>query len=100
MPGAALNAFHTILLRKATGDNSLKMTVNNHPLPRSVSVQVVDAANNATGFGIGILIVFGFSFLLASFVLFLVKEKETKVSFSAVFYNHCNGGNNYVCGGN
>lgn len=81
MPGAALNAFHTLLLRKSTGDNSFKISVNNHPLPRNLTVQIEDAASDATGFGIGILVVFGFSFLLASFVLFLVQEKETKVKY-------------------
>ena len=41
--------------------------------------QVDDAATDPTGFGISVLVVFGYSFLLASFVLFLVKEKESKV---------------------
>ncbi len=82
MPGAALNAFHTLLLRKATGQDSFKISVNNHPLPRNLTVQIEDAANDATGFGIGILVVFGFSFLLASFIFFLVQEKESKVIFN------------------
>ena len=42
-------------------------------------LQTQDALNDPAGFGVGILVVFGFSFLLASFVLFLVKEKESKV---------------------
>lgn len=43
--------------------------------------QLNDAATDPTGFGISVLVVFGYSFLLASFVLFLVKEKESKVCF-------------------
>ena len=42
-------------------------------------MQIDDAGTNPNGFGVGTLIVFGYSFLLASFVLFLVKEKESKV---------------------
>ena len=79
MPGAALNAFHNVLLRKATDGDTYRLTVNNHPLPRNLSVQIEDASRNFTGFSIGILVVFGFSFLLASFAIFLVKEKESKV---------------------
>lgn len=103
MPGAALNAFHNILLRNLTGDTSYTITVNNHPLPRNVTVQLEDASNDLTGFGIGILVVFGFSFLLASFVLFLVKEKETKVSIIATVFNcilillYCTGETSTVC---
>ena len=41
--------------------------------------QINDAVSDPTGFGISVLVVFGYSFLLASFVLFLVKEKESKV---------------------
>lgn len=33
MPGAALNAFHNVLLKQLSSDASLSMTVNNHPLP-------------------------------------------------------------------
>ena len=31
------------------------------------------------------MVVFGFSFLLASFVLFIVNEKETKVIFRSIY---------------
>ena len=99
MPAAALNAFHNVLLRSVTGDSTLSITVNNHPLPRNIaslqvlnrfvtstnvilsllSCQIIDAISDPTGFGISVLVVFGYSFLLASFVLFLVKEKESKV---------------------
>ena len=81
MPGAALNAFHNVLLRKATDGDTYRLIVNNHPLPRNLSVQIEDASRNFTGFSIGILVVFGFSFLLASFAIFLVKEKESKVIY-------------------
>ena len=47
-------------------------------------MQIDDASQNFIGFGVSTLVVFGYSFLLASFVLFLVKEKETKVRIQHV----------------
>ncbi len=43
------------------------------------ALQVDAASENFNGLAIATLTVFGYSFLVASFVLFLVKEKETKV---------------------
>ena len=42
-------------------------------------LQVQATSQNFNGYTIGTLVVFGYSLLLASFVLFLVNEKETKV---------------------
>ena len=44
------------------------------------NVQIRATQYNYNGFSIGSTVVFGFSFLIASFVLFLVNEKESKVS--------------------
>ena len=41
--------------------------------------QVSSAASTSLGFTIGISVVFGYSFLFASSVLFLVQERESKV---------------------
>jgi len=79
MSAAALNAFHSLLLKQVTGNNSLSINVYNHPFPRNITAQADTVTQNNVGFGIGILVVFGYSFLLASFVLFLVAEKESKV---------------------
>lgn len=98
MPGAALNAFHTVLLKQLSGDRSLSMTVNNHPLPPAPGSQVSyfmqyivllcdcnllnfqqvqSVGDDPYGFAIGVLTVFGYSVLLATFVLFVVKEKDS-----------------------
>lgn len=99
MPGAALNAFHTILLKQLSGNSSLSMTINNHPLPPAPGSQasyiihasycplcdcnllncqqVQSVGDDPYGFTIGVLTVFGFSVLLATFILFVVKEKES-----------------------
>lgn len=57
------------------------MNVHMHP-------QADTATRNNIGFGIGSLVVFGYSFLLASFVLFLVTEKESKVQIYVYVYPH------------
>ena len=44
-----------------------------------IPTQVDAATQNNIGFAVGSQVVFGYSFLLASFVLFLVAEKESKV---------------------
>lgn len=44
-----------------------------------IPTQVDAATRNNIGFAVGSQVVFGYSFLLASFVLFLVAEKESKV---------------------
>lgn len=44
-----------------------------------IPAQVDAATQNNIGFAVGSQVVFGYSFLLASFVLFLVAEKESKV---------------------
>ena len=40
MSAAALNAFHSLLLKQVTGNNSLSITAYNHPLPRNITAQV------------------------------------------------------------
>ena len=41
MSAASLNAFHNVWLRQATGNPDLRLTVNNHPLPRTVDAEVI-----------------------------------------------------------
>ena len=40
MSAAALNAFHNVWLRQATNNSSLRLTINNHPLPRTLDAEV------------------------------------------------------------
>lgn len=41
MSAAALNAFHSVLLKSVAGDDTLSITVNNHPLPRNIDPEEV-----------------------------------------------------------
>ena len=43
--------------------------------------QSLDSIQDFTGFGLSILVVFGYSFYLSSYVIYLVKEKESKVFY-------------------
>ncbi|CAI8053623.1 ATP-binding cassette sub-family A member 3 [Geodia barretti] len=78
MSAAALNAFHNVWLRQATNNSNLRLTINNHPLPRTVDAEVDATQQNFNGFAIGTMVVFGFSFLISTFVLFPINEKEIK----------------------
>ena len=45
-----------------------------------ILIQVNEIAEAMNGYTISTLIVFGYSFFVASFILFLVQEKENKVN--------------------
>ena len=78
----ALNAINNGLLRHGAGRNVSISTVN-HPLPRTINEQVNDELTSAfEGFTIAIDLLFGFSFLASSFVLFLIKERSSKAKHS------------------
>ncbi|CAI8007469.1 ATP-binding cassette sub-family A member 3 [Geodia barretti] len=79
MSAAALNAFHNVWLRQATNNSNLRLTINNHPLPRTNLERLTDVQQvNLDGYYVGTTVVFGYSFLVASFVLVLVAERENK----------------------
>ena len=79
MAASAFSTFQNIHLKQVTKNRNLSMAVTNHPLPRDVDIVAQDVVGDFTGFGLSILGLFGYSFFLANFVIFLVKEKESKV---------------------
>ncbi len=109
MSAAALNAFQNIWLKEVTGDVSLSLQVINYPLPRDdnssvrMTLQILfnnnlmfnlnsqaDAVlSSPTGFGFAVIVVFGYSFLLANFVSVVVSEKESKVIKWHMFSSPC-----------
>ncbi len=83
------------------------------PHPSTLLAKVDSAAENFTGFAISTNTVFGYSFLVASFVLFLVQEKESKVwcmceyvccsmliclHYQSVWFSEASGCNSSGCG--
>ncbi len=78
IPAAAFSAFQNLHLRLVTRNKNLSLVVTNHPLPRNTEIVAQNVLEDFSGFGLSILSLFGYSFFLANFVVFLVKEKESK----------------------
>lgn len=73
-----LNLASNTLLKNVQGGDQARILVINHPLPRNISEVLRELLeNDATSFNVASGLTFGFGFLLASFVVFLIKEKTT-----------------------
>ena len=78
-PAITLNNVNNVLLQYFAGDEK-SIQVANHPLPLSTSSRVSEETSTGAVTA-GILsynLFFGMSFLIGSFVLFIVKERATK----------------------
>nr|QUF59428.1 ATP-binding cassette transporter Abca3-2 [Brachionus angularis] len=77
IPPLALNLITNTLFKYYSSINN-KITVINHPLPRNLKEQLDDfQIKNMAGFNVASGLTFGFSFLIASFAVFLIKEKSS-----------------------
>ncbi|XP_078609223.1 phospholipid-transporting ATPase ABCA3-like isoform X2 [Branchiostoma floridae x Branchiostoma japonicum] len=73
----SLNALSNILLQFYTStDHSIKAT--NYPLPNSAENLAENAERGGAGVSLAILMVYGMAFLAASFVPFVVNERQCK----------------------
>ncbi|XP_078687656.1 phospholipid-transporting ATPase ABCA3-like isoform X4 [Branchiostoma floridae x Branchiostoma belcheri] len=73
----SLNALSNILLQFYTStDHSIKAT--NYPLPNSAENLAENASRSGAGVSLAILVVYGMAFLAASFVPFVVNERQCK----------------------
>ncbi|XP_022107295.1 ATP-binding cassette sub-family A member 3-like isoform X2 [Acanthaster planci] len=72
-----LNTIANIVLKYFTND-SYGITTVNHPLPNSATNQVENAAFSTDTFTLSLLVLYGLSFLAASFIHFIVTEKQSK----------------------
>ncbi|PIK50489.1 ATP-binding cassette transporter subfamily A [Apostichopus japonicus] len=73
----ALNALSNALLKYFTNE-SFSLSVTNFPLPFATTTQVTNSGVDPDTFNLAILILFGMSFLTASFLPFIVSEKSSK----------------------
>ncbi|CAL8072882.1 unnamed protein product [Orchesella dallaii] len=74
----ALNLISTAIIRDVT-KKDYTLTMSNHPLPFTADDKLDNLGSaQSEGFTIGFNVAFGMSFLAASFVVFLIKERETK----------------------
>ena len=88
-PSLAVNLVSNSLLNYFTNSSDKKITVLNHPLPRNVKEKIQDLQfKDVTGFNIATGLTFGFSFLIASFSMFLIKERSSD-SKHLQFLNGC-----------
>jgi ATP-binding cassette subfamily A (ABC1) protein 3 len=93
VPPLALNLLTNTLFKYYTNSSESQITVNNHPLPRDLQGKITDQQlKDMTGYNIGTGLTFGFSFLIASFVIFLIKEKSS----SSKHLQYMSGANSYV----
>lgn len=78
IPPLAVNLISNTLLKYYTNLDS-KITVINHPLPRNLKEKLNDliGPKDMAGFNVASGLTFGFSFLIASFAVFLIKEKSS-----------------------
>lgn len=78
-PAISLAYTMNAILKHATQDNILSITTINFPLPQSLSENTrgLFFSTLGTGFVVAFCVIFGMAFLIASFALFLIKERAT-----------------------
>jgi len=75
----SLNTFANALLQLVSGLHNVSLLAINHPMPRTANDMVNDQMALAfEGFAISVNLQFGMSFLVASFALFLIRERSIK----------------------
>ena len=59
-------------------DDTYKIQVTNHPLPKKITdnLRRLFFSTNGTGFTIAIAILFGMAFMATSFIIFLIRERS------------------------
>ncbi|CAH1794818.1 unnamed protein product [Owenia fusiformis] len=79
-PAIALQYVSNAMLKYFTNSN-YTIEATNAPLPRTLKERLGENSNMkvaTTGFTVSFNVLFGFAFLASSFVLFLIKERQTK----------------------
>nr|QNH67858.1 ATP-binding cassette transporter subfamily A member 3 X1 [Brachionus rotundiformis] len=90
VPPLILNKISNALLKYFSGQSKASITVINHPLPRNITEKLNDALTQETaGFNVASGLTFGFSFLIASFAIILIKE-NTSNSKHIQYMSGCN----------
>jgi ATP-binding cassette subfamily A (ABC1) protein 3 len=71
----ALGAIDSVISAQYTGAT---IAAENFPLPKSLNEQIQDQQNSFEGFNLAFSVLFGMAPMAASFLIFLVSEKESK----------------------
>lgn len=72
-----MNSVNQAILRQASGNANLKLTVINHAFPPTLASSIVESF--VDGFGSTIIFAMAMSFIPASNIVFLVKERNEKM---------------------
>nr|UOU03312.1 ATP-binding cassette subfamily A3-1 [Brachionus rubens] len=91
-PPLILNLLTNTLLKFYSKNSSASITVINHPLPRNLTEVINDNTRETAGFNIASGLTFGLSFLIASFIIILIKERTS----NAKHIQYMNGCNSYI----
>mmetsp|Transcript_6173 Transcript_6173/g.5554 ORF Transcript_6173/g.5554 Transcript_6173/m.5554 type:complete len:215 (-) Transcript_6173:1979-2623(-) len=78
----AVNKINQALLRYATGNDDIKLTMIANPFPLTPSWEQVE--NAIDGFAISLIYTIGMSFIPASIATFIVKERELNVKHQQI----------------
>ncbi|CAF3876784.1 unnamed protein product [Rotaria sp. Silwood2] len=81
IPALTLNYLTNALLKQYSPTSMMNRTIHviNHPFPRSLVETITDfQSQQFFGFRMASSIVFGFGFMMASFAVFLIKERVSK----------------------
>ena len=78
-PATAVNVLTNTLLQYYTNEQHEIRTVN-HPLPRAINNQLEQEINTSTIFAflVSFYVYFGMCFMMATFIVFLIKERSNK----------------------
>eukprot|EP00127_Corallochytrium_limacisporum_P006213 Clim_evm30s221 gene=Clim_evmTU30s221 len=73
-PPASVNLLNNVILQSVLDDQTYVMNLINYPLPRTDEQAAKDSFESFQGFTVGIITVFGFSFVASGFALFPLTE--------------------------
>ena len=77
-----INVFNSEILRSTSGDPGARITVRSHPLP--YTIRQANLISSIFNFGAAIIIVIAYSFIPASQVQFIVREREVNAKYQQI----------------
>ena len=78
---AYVNVVNNGVLKTLAGDTKLHIETRNHPLNTSADSQLLDFINSGTDASVAVFVIFALSFIPASVLVFLVRERVSRCKF-------------------
>eukprot|EP00039_Didymoeca_costata_P018298 m.332943 g.332943 ORF g.332943 m.332943 type:complete len:1731 (+) comp17035_c0_seq1:282-5474(+) len=73
-----LSFMNAVIFKRYADGANVSLSASNSPLPKSLNEEIGESNDSFAGFNLAFSILFGMAPVAASFLVFLVKEKETK----------------------